>query len=111
MKKYINDSGKEAYKGITLESPFDSNLFHLVEYSFEWDEQHALHTNLGSITVLNRMTGCGYRDVETGFRNEQGEFWLASCFDVRSLKPKTIGEAIEAIKKNANTCIPDEIKK
>ncbi len=34
--------------------------------------------NGGSITVLDRMTGFGYRDVETGYRSPCGAFWLAS---------------------------------
>ena len=61
------------------------------------------------ITVLDRMTGWGgsIRDVETGYTDKDGKFWLASGnFDIRRLDVKTIGEAIELIKGNANTCIP-----
>jgi hypothetical protein len=61
------------------------------------------------ITVLDRMTGWGggIRDVETGYTDEQGKFWLASGnFDIRKKNVKTLQEAIELIKGNANTCIP-----
>jgi hypothetical protein len=34
--------------------------------------------NGGAITVLDRMTGFGHRDVETGYRSPCGAFWLAS---------------------------------
>ena len=34
--------------------------------------------NGGYITVVSRMTGFGYRDVETGYRSPCGKFWLAS---------------------------------
>ena len=62
----------------------------------------------GRITVLDRMTGYGngIRDVESGYRNKDGKFWLASGgFDVRSNADFTATQAIEWIKKNANTCI------
>lgn len=62
----------------------------------------------GCITVLDRMTGYGneIRDVESGYRNKDGKFWLASGnFDVRSNADFTVTQAIEWIKKNANTCI------
>lgn len=62
----------------------------------------------GRITVLDRMTGYGngIRDVESGYRNKDGKFWLASGgFDVRSNADFTVTQAIEWIKKNANTCI------
>lgn len=61
------------------------------------------------ITVLDRLTGWGngIRDVETGYTDKDGRFWLASWnFDIRKKGVKTIGEAIELIKKSANTCIP-----
>lgn len=32
----------------------------------------------GRITVLNRSTGYGFRDVETGYKSPCGKFWLAS---------------------------------
>jgi hypothetical protein len=112
MQKYINDSGKEAYSGVTVETPFSKELFHRVRmpehdglYS---DNQWALHTNLGSLTVLDRMTGFGYRDVETGYRDMAGKFWLASGdFDVRYSGALTLGEAIQWVKTRANNCNPD----
>ena len=61
----------------------------------------------GSITVVDRMTGFGWRDVETGFRDPDGLFWLASGnFDITGFPDLSISEAIELIKENANTCIP-----
>lgn len=62
----------------------------------------------GRITVLDRMTGYGngIRDIESGYRNKDGKFWLASGnFDVRRNVDFTVKQAIEWIKKNANTCI------
>ena len=67
----------------------------------------AHHAPWGSITVLDRMTGFGWRDVETGFRDPGGLFWLASGdFDITDFPDLSISEAIELIKENANTCIP-----
>jgi len=71
------------------------------------DVSYALHLHVGSITVLDRMTGCsgGVRDIETGFRDPYNKFWLASGnFDIRTFEDITIQEAIELIKKNSNTC-------
>jgi hypothetical protein len=105
MEKSVNKHGKDVYSGVTLDSPFTSCLFHEVAMEMSENIQFALHTNLGSITVLDRMTGYEYRDIETGFRDVDGKFWLASGnLDVRKSGVKTIGEAIEWIKKNANTC-------
>jgi hypothetical protein len=71
------------------------------------DISYGLHLYIGSITVLDRMTGYsgGIRDIETGFRDPYGKFWLASGnFDIRTFENITIREAIELIKKNSNTC-------
>ena len=109
MEKYINECGNECFRGITEDTPFDAANFHLVEGRGD-DVQYALHTNLGSITVLDRLTGYqGYvRDTETGYRDMEGNFWLASGMrDVRESGVKTIGEAISWIKDKANTCNPD----
>jgi hypothetical protein len=60
------------------------------------------------ITVLDRLTGFsgGIRDIETGYMNSDGRFWLASGnFDIREFPELTINEAIAKIKDNANTCI------
>lgn len=60
----------------------------------------------GRFTVLYRMTGFGYRDIETGYRDSEGSFWLASGnFDIRDFGDLTIEQAIGRIKDNANTCI------
>ena len=99
---------------LSLESPFSKELFENVDmgWSMGWpvdDTQIALHTNLGSLTVLDRLTGFGWRDVETGYRDPNGGFWLASGNqDVTRSDVKTIGEAIEWVKERANTCIGKE---
>lgn len=114
MEKYINKWNKECWRGVVAEDTFSDNLFHKVpdEYAIrnnfleDRDYQWAFHSNLGSITVLDGMTGFGWRDVETGYRDNNGEFWLASGnFDIRCEGVETIGEAIEYIKRRANTCI------
>jgi hypothetical protein len=105
MEKYINDHGKECYRGVVESTPMADLEFYLVPDDFEDNIQYALHTNLGSLTVLDRLTGFGWRDIETGFRGPDGKFWLASggC-DVRDSGASTIGAAIEWVKKHANTC-------
>ncbi len=113
MKQYINEIGKEAWCGVENSTPMSDLQFHRVPLSacLDDDQQWALHTNLGSLTVLERMTGFGYRDVETGYRDVEGKFWLASGnYDVRYAGVATIGEAIEWVKTYANTCIPDAKK-
>ena len=93
--------------GIRLESEFDKKYFHEVEMYDKEDTQLACHTSyLGSITVLDRMTGFGHRDIETGYRDLHGEFWLASGnFNVLEQNCDTFGEAISLIKKRANNCV------
>lgn len=109
MKKSINKAGKECYEDATLDSEFHCGLFHEVDMKDTGDIQFALHTNLGSLTVLDRMTGFGWRDTETGYRDPLGSFWLASgMIDVRMVGCKTLGEAIEFVKKNANTANPSQ---
>lgn len=113
IEKYINDNGKECYRNVTEDTVFSSLEFHMVmsyissfsRPSFDNDIQFALHTNLGSLTVLNRLTGFGWRDTETGYRSKDGKFWLASGgYDVRDSEVDTIGEAIEWVKERANNC-------
>ena len=108
MIKTINECGKPVFSGATYKTPFDAGLFHEVDMGALADEdsQWALHTNIGSLTVLDRMTGYGYRDVETGFRDKDGKFWLASGnYDVRDSGAVTLGEAIEWVKSRANNCV------
>lgn len=94
-------------KNLTLDSPFSKELFEEVDMRWsDGDKQIALHTDFGSLTVLDRMTGFGWRDVETGYRDPDGNFWLASGNqDVTESGSKTIGEAIEWVKERANTCV------
>ena len=104
IEKYINDFGKECYRGVTWDTPMADFDFHRIQ-CYEDDVQYVLHTNLGSLTVLNRMTGFGYRDVETGYRDHEGKFWLASGgYDVRHCGAVTFGEAVKWVKENANNC-------
>jgi len=73
------------------------------------DTLHRVHIpEVGRFTVLDRMTGFGFRDVETGFKNTEGKFWLASGQkDIRDYPDFSIDEAIEWVKRYANNCIGD----
>lgn len=68
-----------------------------------------VHTDFGRFTVLDRLTGWGdvcRRDTETGFKNKEGRFWLASgMFDIRHFPKLTIAEAADLVKKEANICM------
>ena len=106
MEKYTNEYGKECYRGVTPDTVINETDFHCV-YAKHDETQFALYTDMGSLTVLDRMTGFGWRDVETGYREPNGgKFWLASggC-DVRRSGAKTMQECIDWVKKNANTCV------
>jgi hypothetical protein len=110
MEIYTNEYGKVCYKNVKPDDDFCLFNFTKVENTDD-RQQWALHTNLGSLTVLDRQTGYigGFMDTETGFRETKedgGRFWLASgMVDVRNSGEKTIGQAIEYVKRNANTCI------
>ena len=72
---------------------------------------YAYNFNDQRITVLDRLTGYGYnvRDIETGYRDEDDNFWLASGgFDIRDYPELSREEAILKIKQNANTCIGEQ---
>ena len=45
MEKYKNEHGKLCFKGVTEITPFNSDLFHLVEPGYEDDMQFAFHSN------------------------------------------------------------------
>ena len=110
MEKYINEAGKSVWKGVDENSVFSADMFYEVEMksNSNRDKQLALHTNLGSITVLDRLTGyIGHiRDIESGYRDVTGKFWLASggCNVIES-DCKTVGDAIAWVKQRANTCV------
>lgn len=89
---------------VTKESPFSTDMFNEIEIDMpESNRLWACHTTIGSLTVVDRITGFGYRDVETGYRDPDGRFWLASGgFDVRESGCKTFGEATEWVKNNSN---------
>lgn len=79
---------------------------HPSTYCGNTDYLHAASGDWGKFTVLDRMTGFGYRDVETGYTDPDGKFWLATGnFDIREFPELTIEEAIEKTKENANTCL------
>lgn len=107
MKKTINEHGKEVWVDTEFSDKFDASMFHEVDMSNrEEDRQWALHTDIGSLTVLDRVTGFGHRDTETGYRAKDGRFWLASgYYDVRESGASTIGEAIQWVKDRANNCV------
>lgn len=113
MEAYVNEWNKKCYRGATRDSIFDVDLFNVVSdhrEEFDGEYQRALHTDIGSITVLDRRTGFGWRDVETGYRDVNGNFWLASGNrDVTKSDCKTLGEAIDWVKRYANTCVPKEV--
>jgi hypothetical protein len=70
------------------------------------DIMKEVNGDFGRITIIDRMTGFGWRDVETGFRDTENKFWLASGgFSILDYPELEITEAIEKIKENANTCI------
>jgi len=105
-EKHINGLDEPHYKGVLPDTPLSDLEFHTPAYQFESDESVALHTNLGSLTVLDRMTGYGGRDIESGYRDLEGKFWLASGgFDVRWSGASTVQEAIEWVKRNSNICV------
>lgn len=72
----------------------------------EEDILYAAKGEWGKFTVMDRMTGFGWRDVETGYHDNDGKFWLATGnFDVRQFPELTVEEAIQKTKENANTCV------
>ena len=108
VEKYINEWKKECYRGVVDGTLFDDLDFHKPKHQFETDKQVALHTNLGSLTIMDRLTGYdgGIRDTETGYRDPDGKFWLASGnYDVRDSGAETMLDAINWVKKKANTCV------
>lgn len=109
MEKYINEYNKECWRSVTEDSPFSYNLFHHISDPYGDDDiQYAFHSELGSLTVLDRLTGFGWRDIETGYRDKNGKFWLASGgYDVRESGCVTVGDAVEWVKQRANTCTGD----
>lgn len=104
MKLTTDKYNKPYYECCTEQSLF-ADLVFSEDVACDDEVVQRLNTNLGRITVLNRMTGFGYRDTETGYRAPDGKFWLASghC-DVRTSGVTTLGEAIAWIKERANNC-------
>lgn len=114
MELTINEYGKPFWIGFKGDSLIIEENFHEVdmhhpfldEIGREPNIQFTFHCNLGSITVLDRMTGFSFgRDMETGFRDVEGKFWLASgMFDIRNHMPMIFSDAVDLIKINANVC-------
>lgn len=97
------------FMSVSENDAFLPELFHKVDMPWsDGNRQWALHADIGSLTVLDRMTGFGWRDIETGYRAPNGDFWLASggC-DVRESGANTIGEAIDWVKRRSNTVRPE----
>ena len=66
---------------------------------------YILHTLLLVDDTVITVLDCGF-DIETGFRDRDGNFWLVSGdFDIRRSESLNITEAIDLIKTNANNCI------
>lgn len=110
MEKYTNEYGKECFRGVEPHTYIDIGDFHSVPEIGEDRQQWALHTNLGSLTVVRRKTGYGegWWDTETGYRDVDGKFWLVSGgYDVRDSGAKTMQEMIDWVKDRANTCVGD----
>lgn len=113
MIKHIKNN-KPHYTEVKGDDLLSKDFFYYPEYQGSIDELEdwnvAFHSNLGSLTVVDRMTGFGNRDVESGYRNCDGEFWLASGgYNVmEEFDGEKVSDAIEFVKRNANTCIGHE---
>ena len=106
MKKHTNNYGVEHWTGVTSDTIINRDFFQLVE-SMASRKKWAMHTNMGILTIVCRITGSGMNDIETGYREpETGKFWLASGgFDVRETRNQTMQACIDWVKDNANTCV------
>lgn len=76
MKKLFTHKAPH-YVGVTPDDGFSADLFHEVAIHRvdNNDIQWAFHTNLGSLTVFDRLTGFGWRDIESGYRDTEDNFW------------------------------------
>ena len=73
---------------------------------------YVYHCEIGRFTVLERTTGFTngegneVRDTETGFRDKDDKFWLASgMMDIRQHPDLTEEQAMQWVMLHANTCI------
>ena len=61
-------------------------------------------------TVLDRMTGFGWREIETGYCAnylaplEPPNMWIATGLDIRNYPELTLTEAVKLIKEKADVC-------
>ncbi len=101
IERYKDSRGVDSYKGVKPSTPFDSLDFVKLKDQPWSVMQWALHTNIGTLTVVDRMTGFGCRDVESGYRDMDNNFYLAmGGFDVRVCGAKTMQDAIDWVKVN-----------
>lgn len=101
MQEQLHESGQKYFTGANLDTPFDPAQFQVVPCP-NGNTQWALRTDIGRLSVMDRMTGFGYRDFETGFMDTSGTFWLAQGqLDVRRSGVATLGEAIAWVKERA----------
>ena len=106
IEVYTNDRGVQCVRGVEESTPMSALGFIELFPEQHGQSQYVLHTNLGSLTIVDRMTGFGWRDVETGYREpDAGKFWLASGQkDVRRSGAETWADAVAWVKSEANTC-------
>lgn len=65
------------------------------------DHLHIAKCEFGRLTVLDRETGFGggIRDVETGFTDLEGNFWLVSGnYDIREFVESDVEDEIKRLK-------------
>jgi hypothetical protein len=85
---------------------------------FAWEKPDILYTSnvfdgIHRFSVLDRMTGCGFRDTETALRSLDGSaFWLRmGSFDVRNYPELSIDDAIVLLKSDASDfCGPPRVR-
>lgn len=94
MSKKIKDMTFRKTYPFESDVLFDTNVFVKTNYGIK----------LTKLTILDRMTGFGHRDIETGYRDIDRRFWLVSGgFDIREYPELSVQQAIECIKDNANS--------
>jgi hypothetical protein len=104
MAKAYEENGIIKYRGVNYETPMDEFEFS-AKPAGNGDTCHYLITDAGTFTVLERQETGHYPytgDVETGYRDNDGFFWLASGgVDVRT-GCRTFGDAVKMVEQLAN---------
>ncbi len=102
IERYKDPRGVNRYKGVKPSTPFDSLDFVKLKDQPPSLAQWALHTNIGTLTVVDRMAGFGWWEPESGYRDMDKNFYLAmGGFDVRVCGAKTMQDAIDWVKDRA----------